>query len=41
MKRRTFVRNTSLTAAVIGFNPFYSYGLSAENKVKLALIGVG
>ena len=41
MERRTFVKNTALASAAIGLYPFQGFGSSPENKVRLALIGVG
>ena len=41
MKRRTFVKNTALASAAIGLYPFQGFASSPENKVRLALIGVG
>ena len=41
MKRRSFVKNATLGSAALGLSSFKSFGAVPENKVKLAIIGVG
>jgi predicted dehydrogenase len=41
MKRRTFVKNTAFTGTALMLDPFNSFSMPAEGKIKLAQVGTG